>query len=152
MAWSNSKIFVAIINDALENTAAYDFNGDTFNVALYTTCTPDNTVSLANGTYGADQWVVGNEVSDAAEWAAGGQALDNTDMTVAAAVIKFDADDEISAGSSATLASVYGCHIYDATVANRGVCYNYFGGAQSVTNGTMTVVFNAAGIFTLTLT
>jgi hypothetical protein len=30
------------------------------------------------------------------------------------------------------------------------VCYNYFGGVNSVTDGTFTIVWNASGIFTIT--
>ena len=36
-------------------------------------------------------------------------------------------------------------------VADQGICYNYFGGANSVTLGTFTIVWNASGIFALTL-
>ncbi len=36
-------------------------------------------------------------------------------------------------------------------VGDQGVCYNYFGGAQSVTAGTFTIVWNANGIFRITL-
>jgi hypothetical protein len=69
-------------------------------------------------------------------------------------VYTFDAADEVSDGTSATLANVYGCLVYDNTiaapVANQGVCYLYFGGINSVTDGTLTVSFNASGIFTIT--
>jgi hypothetical protein len=156
MAWSASKIFATLIEDALENTAAYNLKtgGDSFKVSLWDNdITPDNTVSTANRAYAAGQWVsAGNEVYDAAEWPVTGQALGGVDLTVAAAVIKWDADDEVSTGTSATLANVYGCMVYDDTVGDSGVCYNYFGGVQSVTDGTFTVVWNSAGIFTLTLT
>lgn len=156
MAWSASKIFVQTINDCLENTTAIDFNSDTFKVALYNnSITPDQTVSAANSAYNAGQWATANEVYDGAEWAQTGQALDSADMTISSNVIKFDAADEVSAGTSATLANVYGCLIYDDTiaspVADQGACYLYFGGANSVTDGTFTVVFHANGIFTLTL-
>lgn len=157
MAWSASKIFVATIEDILENTTAIDLNSDTFKVALYDNdITPDQTVTSANTAYNAGQWTAaGNEVADGAEWAAGGQALDSVTFASASNVLTFDAADEVSAGTSATLANVYGCLIYDDTiaapVADQGVCYLYFGGVNSVTDGTFTVVFNASGIFTLTL-
>jgi hypothetical protein len=157
MAWSASKIFVSTIEDMLENTTAMDLNNDTFKVALYDNdITPDQTVASANTAYNAGVWVTtGNEVSDAAEWPVTGQALDSVTFAPTAAVLKFDAADEVSDGTSATLANVYGCLIYDDTittpVADQGVCYLYFGGVNSVTDGTFTVVFNASGIFTLTL-
>ena len=155
MAWSASKLFVSTVEDALENTTALDLNADTFKVSLYdNTITPDQTVASANTAYGAGVFATG-EVSDTTEWAAGGQALDSVTFAPTANVLKFDAADEVSAGTSATLANVYGCLIYDDTlttpVADQGLCFLYFGGANSVTDGTFTVVFNASGIFTLTL-
>jgi hypothetical protein len=154
MAWSASKIFVTFLEDALENTAAYDLNApDTFKVALYNnSITPDNTVSTANRAYNAGVWANTNEVSDGTEWDAAGEPLTTPTSTTAAAVYTFDADNTPSGGSSATLASVYGCLVYDDTVGDSGMCYNYFGGTNSVTDGTFTVVWNSSGIFTLTLT
>jgi hypothetical protein len=94
-------------------------------------------------------------VADGAEWPAGGQALDSVTFAPASNVLKFDAADEVSTGTSATLASVFGCLIYNTDintpVDSQGICYLYFGGTNSVTDGTFTVVFNTAGIFTLTL-
>ena len=155
MAWSASKIFVSTIEDMLENTTALDLNADTFNVALFNdTITPDQTVVSASTAYGAGVWATG-EVSDTTEWPAGGQALGSVTFAPTSNVLTFDAADEVSDGTSATLAAVFGCQIYDASVAtpvdDQGICYLYFGGTNSVTDGTFTVVFNASGIFTLTL-
>ena len=156
MAWSASKIFVSTIEDMLENTTALDLNSDTFNVALFdNTITPDQTVASASTAYGAGVWLSGPEVEDTTEWPAGGQALGSVTFAPAANVLTFDAADEVSDGTSATLADVFGCLIYDASVAtpvdDQGICYLYFGGTNSVTDGTFTVVFNASGVFTLTL-
>ena len=161
MAWSASKIFRPFLLDALENTAAFDLGGtpDTFKVALYDNdITPDNDVSSANSAYNVDQWVTtNNEVFEAGQWAQGGVALTSPDAsTPAADTVMFDASDTAS-GSAADLANVYGCLVYDDTlaspVADQGVCYNYFGGSNSVVNGTFTVVWAApnAGIFAFTL-
>lgn len=155
MAWSASKIFVSTIEDMLENTTAMDLNTDSFKVALFNnTITPDQTVVSASTAFGAGVWASG-QVFDAAEWPTGGQVLDSVTFAPTANVLKFDAADEVSTGTSATLANVYGCLIYDDSattpVADQGVCYLYFGGVNSVTDGTFTVVFNASGIFTLTL-
>jgi hypothetical protein len=155
MAWSASKIFVTFIEDVLENTAAYDLNApDTFKAALYDNdITPDNTVATADRAFNAGQWTsAGNEVFDAAEWATGGVALDTPTSTTAAAVYKFDAIDTVSTGTSATLAAVFGCLVYDDSVGDSGLCYNYFGGTNSVTDGTFTIVWAGTGIFTITLT
>ena len=156
MAWSNSKIFMALIEDALENTVALDLNSDSFKVALYDNdITPDQTVTSANTAYNAGQWTAsGNEVADGAEWPAAGEVLDNPTSTRSSNVYTFDADNTVSTGTSATLANVFGCLVYDDTMtspADQGVCYNYFGGTNSVTDGTFTVVWHTSGIFTLTL-
>lgn len=156
MAWSASKVFTAFIKDRLDATAAFDLDGDTFKVALYDNdITPDNTVSSANSAYNAGQWTAsGNEVADGAEWAAGGVALTSPDVTSATTTITWDAADTAS-GSSATLANVYGCLVYDDTlstpVADQGVCYNYFGGTNSVTDGLFTVVWSASGILSISV-
>jgi hypothetical protein len=155
MAWSDSKIFVSTIEDILENTTAIDLNSGTFNVALFdNTITPSQTVASASTAFGAGVWASG-QVFDGAEWPTGGQQLDSVTFAPTANVLKFDAADEVSTGTSATLASVFGCLIYNTDintpVDSQGICYLYFGGTNSVTDGTFTVVFNSAGIFTLTL-
>lgn len=156
MAWSNSKLFRQYLADVLCNTTAMDLNSDTFKVALYNnSITPDNDVSAANSAYNAGQWATTNEVSESGQWASGGVALSGVSVDVGTAdVMFFDATDTAS-GSAADLASVYGCLVYDDTiatpVADQGVCYNYFGGSNSVVNGTFTVVWHANGIFRITL-
>ena len=159
MAWSASAIFRPFLGDVLGNTAAFDLNtgGDTIKVALYDNdITPDNDVTAANSAYNAGQWTAsGNEVTESGQWAAGGVALTSQDINVGTAdVVFFDAADTAS-GSAADLANVYGCLVYDDTlaspVADQGICYNYFGGANSVVNGTFTVVWSANGIFRFTL-
>jgi hypothetical protein len=155
MAWSNSKIFVSTIEDMLENTTAIDLNTDTFNIALFNdTITPSQTVASASTAFGAGVWASG-EVFDGAEWPTGGQALDSVTFAPTSNVLAWDAANEVSTGTSATLASVFGCLIYNISVNtpvdSQGICYLYFGGTNSVTDGTFTVQFNASGIFTLTL-
>ena len=69
-------------------------------------------------------------------------------------VVFFDAANTAS-GASATLAAVFGCLVYDQSLAtpvdNQGICYNYFGGTQSVTDGTFTIVWHANGVMRFTL-
>lgn len=158
MAWSASGIFAAMIVDTFAGTQVQDLNApsDTIKSALYDNdITPDKTVASANTAYNAGQWTAsGNEVADGAEWAAGGVALASPTFTQASGVAKFDGTDTAS-GSSATLANVYGCLNYNDTdttpVADPGICYNYFGGTNSVTDGTLTVVWHSSGIFTITV-
>lgn len=158
MAWTNSKIFRQYIADIVENTTAMDFSGDaSVKVALYDNdITPDNDVTAANTAYNAGQWTSsGNEVSDGAEWATGGINIGGRTVDVSVAdFVKLDGND-VASGVSATLAAVFGCLVYDDTiatpVADQGFCYNYFGGTNSVTDGTFTVVWNANGIMRFAL-
>lgn len=157
MAWSNSKLFRPYLADMIGNTAALDFDADTILVALYDNdITPDNDVSAANSAYNAGQWVsTGNEVYEAGQWAQTGVALAGKTVDVSVAdVVKVDANDTAS-GSAADLANVYGCLVYDDTlaspVADQGMSYHYFGGSNSVVNGTFTVVWAANGLHYYTL-
>lgn len=157
MAWTNSKIFTAYIQNIVTNVTAMDLDTDALlKVALFdNTLTPSQTVAAASSAYGTGVWAAGG-VFDASGWPAVGRDL--ASVTVSAATVNpitFDAADTVSANSTTTLTNAYGCLVYDDTittpVADQGICYNYFGGANSVTSGTFTVVWNAAGIFTLTL-
>lgn len=154
MAWSASRMFVASIEAIMEGTAI-DTDSDTFKIALFDNdITPDATATctLANTAYAAGQWVsAGNEVYDATEWPVTGQALGSVTSGIATSVWTFDAADEVSDGTSATLANVYGCLVYDDTTSDYGLCFLYFGGINSVTDGSLTVAFNTSGICTITV-
>lgn len=156
MAWSNSKILRQYLADSLARTAALDLNSDSFKAALYNNAiTPDNDVTAANGAYNVGQWATANEVYEAGQWAQGGVALTSVVVDVATAdVVMFDAADTAS-GAAADLANVYGALVYDDTlttpVADQGVTYNYFGGANSVVNGLFTIVWSPNGIMRYTL-
>lgn len=159
MAWTNSKIFRAYVADIIGNTTAMDLNTDaSIKVALYNnTTTPDQNATSALSAYNAatSQWVTANEVVDATNWVAGGRALSGATIDSATSgVVFFDATD-LAGGGTVTISNAYGCLVYDDTittpVADQGICFNYFGGAQSVTAGTFTIVWHANGIFRFTL-
>lgn len=156
MAWADSRMFRSLVADVFDNTAALDFGTDSFKVALYNnTITPDNDVTSANSAYNVGQWATAQEQFQAGQWAQGGVALTGQTLNSGTAdVVFFDANDTAS-GSAATLANVYGCLVYDDTiaspVADQGATYNYFGGTNSVTNGTFTVVWHVNGIWRGTL-
>lgn len=156
MAWSASKIFMAFLEDVFENTTEIDLNSNTFKAALYDNdITPDQTVTSANTAYNAGQWTAaGNEVSDGTEWDAGGEPLTGVTSSFTSNVFTFDAANTPSGGTSATLANVYGCLVYSDTIASpvakQGICYNYFGGVNSVTDGTMTIIWHTSGILAIT--
>lgn len=157
MAWSNSKMFRAMLKDIADNTCAMDFGADTFKAALFDNdITPDQDATSANTAYNAGQWTSsGNEVSESGQWATGGVALTSQTLDAAtAATVFFDCAD-IASGSAADLANVYGMQIYDDTlttpVADQGACYNYFGGSNSVVNGTFTAIVHANGLWRISV-
>lgn len=155
MAWSNSKWFQAFVVSTFNKDAnALDLDADTLKVALFdNSITPDRTVSAANSAYGAGVWASGG-VSDASGWPAAGRSLASVTSSASAGTYTFDAADTASANSNTTLSSTYGCLVYDDTassVADQGICFNYFGGANAVTAGTFTIVWNSSGIGTVTV-
>lgn len=156
MAWSNSKIFRAYLADSLNRTAPLDLNADALKVPLFNnSVTPDQNAAAASTAYNTGTWLVANEVSQVGQWAVGGQTLASVVVDVGTAGVVFlDAADTAS-GSAATLTAFFGCLVYDDTVttpvADQGICYNYFGGTQSVTAGTATIQWNANGIKRWTL-
>lgn len=153
MAWTNSKVMACFIQGVMTRSTAYDVDTDTITCALYNnTTTPDNTVAVATGSYNTGVWATANEVYQAGQWAQAGVNLASVTATTSTTTFTFDAADTAS-GSAATLASVYGGLVYDNTIttptADSGMSFNYFGGSNSVTAGTLTVVWNASGIFTV---
>jgi hypothetical protein len=155
MSWSASKIFAGTIVDMLGNTVAYDLNSDAFKVALFdNSITPSQVVTSANACYAAGVWASGG-VQDASGWPYAGRSLASVTLTdYSAATVVFDAADTVSANDTTTLANVYGCLVYNDTIASpadQGLSYHYFGGVQSVTSGRMTVVWNASGIVSIAL-
>ncbi len=165
MAWSASNVFQEWVKNPLFNgsggTPPTGYSGYLTNVmklALYAAgITPDRNATLATTGYNsaASQWVVANEKTGSSEWVAGGRALASKTNVASAGTITLDAAD-LTGSASITMASVEGALIYDdditaGTIADQGMCFLWFGGSQSVTAGTFSVVFNAAGIVTATV-
>lgn len=153
MAFTTSGVFTALIRDALNSTTSHspDLDADSIKVALYgNSGTPDKTVAdtLTGYNQSTSQWVTANEVT-ATGWTAGGLALASITSTFSGSTYTFDAADK-AGGATDTVTNCYGVLIYDNTITTKdGLCFNYLGGANSVTSGTFTVVFNASGIFTI---
>ena len=162
MAWSGSAIFQqAMVNPiALGAGATTGFPttygstgllGDTVNCALYpATITPDKTAVVAQTGYNSasSQWLASNEITGTG-YTAGGSALASKTwaLDTGSSSICFHA-----ANVSWTTATITasGCLIYDATitagtVAKQGMCFNSFGGSQSVTGGTFTIQWATPG-------
>jgi hypothetical protein len=159
--WANSAIFqqamlnpiARAVNNAAANTGFVSLTGDAVKVAVYNnTTTPDKTVStvtLTSYNGAASQWVTANEVTGTG-WAAGGVSVGSTktwtvDSGSSSLCYQVTAP---TAGQTSTtgvtLAGFFGALVYDSTpsgTANPGICYNYFGGTQTITAGTFTILW-----------
>ena len=163
MAWSNSKIFqqallnpvTRAVNAGTAPTSFVSLTGDTINVALFNnTGTPDNTAAVASTGYNTGQWGTANEVTDATNWVAGGRAASSLSwaLDTGSSSVVFHAANT-AGGGNVTLTNAFGCLVYDntisgGTVAKQGICFNYFGGGQSVTGGTFTIIWATVGATT----
>lgn len=136
--------------------AANGLNADVINAALFNnTTTPDKDAAVGSTGYNTGVWVTGNEVTDSTNWVAGGRALGTKTFTAGTSVVAFDAADT-AGGGNVTIANAYGCLIYDnsitaGTVAKQAFCFNAFGSAQGVTGGSFTVVWDASGVWKITV-
>lgn len=160
---ASSAMFRAWPTMMLNNNATGygGLDGDTCKVALFNnTTTPDKDAAVASTGFNTGQWVTANEVTDSdgvSNWSSGGIALSGSsvDGSTNSGVVVFDASDTTHS-STVTIANAYGCLVYDdtisaGTVADQGVSYHSFGGAQAVTTGTFTIVWHANGIFRITV-
>lgn len=159
MAWSNSKIFQEWVNGPMFQASGTSYTGldsDTVKAALFNnSVTPDRNAAVGSTGFNTGTWVTANEVTDATNWVSGGRALASKTFTASAGTSTFDAAD-LAGGGTVTISGAFGCLVYDdtitgGTVADQGVCFNYFGGTQSVTAGTFTIVWNASGLAAFTV-
>jgi hypothetical protein len=159
MAWTDSRVFREWINGPMFQSTGTGYLGLATNavkVALFNnSVTPDRDAAVASTGFNTGTWVTANEVTDATNWVSGGRALaSKTFTTPSTGVSMFDAAD-LAGGGTVTLTNAFGCLVYDdaitaGTVADQGISFNYFGGAQSVTAGTFTIIWNANGIVRFT--
>lgn len=161
MAWTDSRIFQQAMFNPLTAAAwqiteptsygTTGLSGDTINVALFNnSVTPDRAAAVGSTGYNTGTWLTANEQTDP-NWAAGGRALASKAYAIDAgsSSICFTAAN-LSGAGNVTLSNVFGCLVYDntitgGTVAKQGLCYNYFGGSQSVVAGTFTIVWATPG-------
>lgn len=154
MAWTVSAIFQqAMLNPIAGRswttaapTTYSSLSADTVNVALFGTLTPDKTAAVASTGYNTGVWVTGSEITSA-NWPAGGIAATSKAFAIDAgsSSICFTAANTTGTGT-VTLTAFFGCLVYDSTitggtVAKQGLCFNYFGGSQTVTGGTFTILW-----------
>lgn len=168
MAWTDSRVFTQAVLNPLTasvwttteptNYSAAGLSADTVNAALFnTSTTPDRDAAVGSTGFNTGTWTTGaagNEVTDPTNWTSGGRTLGTKTYTQGTSVVAFDAADTTGAGN-VTIAAAFGCLVYDnsitaGTVAKQGLSFNYFGGTQSVTAGTFTIVWDSTGIFKFT--
>lgn len=159
MAWTNSKMFREWpkMTDQVSGTGFTGLDSDTVKAALFNnSVTPDKDAAVGSTGFNTGTWLTANQVTDATNWASGGRTITSpTFTTPSTGVYRFDAADT-AGGGTLTIANAYGAFVYDdsitaGTVADQGVCFNYFGGAQSVTGGTFTIVWSANGLYEVTV-
>lgn len=128
--------------------------GDTVKVAVYNnTTTPDRTAAVGLTGYAAatSQWVTANEVTGTG-WASGGVAVGTTKtwtLDSGSSSMCYQVTAPVAGQTSTTgvtLSAFFGCLVYDSTISggtvlNQGICYNYFGGSQTITAGTFTILW-----------
>jgi hypothetical protein len=153
VGWSTSNISGAMVSNLFAPAAAISWSADTIDCALYgTTPTPDKNDTFAHNAYNGSggQWVLANE-STGAGYTAAGATLGTKTNTFGTGTQQLGAANP--AWTGATLAAVFGCLVYDATLAAKNAfCWNYFGGTQGVSAGTFTVIWSGAGILQFTMT
>ncbi|MER7488718.1 hypothetical protein ABTY20_22995 [Streptomyces sp. NPDC126497] len=155
MAWTESRVFREWIRGPMMQASGTGYTGldsDVIRVALFNnTVSPDADAAVSATGYNTGTWTTAREASGGANWPAGGRPLASKTVTVpGAGTVMFDAADLAAAGT-VTLTDAYGCLVYDdtvtgGTVADQGVAFLYFGGAQSVVSGNFTVVWSDNGL------
>jgi hypothetical protein len=165
MAWSASAVFTEFILAPLvqgTTTSATGYTGigsgeDAVKVALFdSSITPNKNAVVGQTGFNSasSQWLTSDEVTDATNWVSGGRTLGTQAFSSGSGFVMYDAAD-LAGGGTLTLTDANGCLVYDdaitaGTVADQGICYNWFGGAQTVTSGTFTIVWHSNGIFRFT--
>jgi hypothetical protein len=146
MTFTASGFFYLTWRDILMNDTAVDQAADSIKVALFTNSitTPnyDTNTAYAAAPFNA------NEVGTPS----GGIALGSPAFSVTTGTLKYDATD--TAWGSQTITNARGCLIYDDTIATPvskpAILGVTFGADFSVTSGVLTIVWDAAGIYTAT--
>lgn len=145
ISWYGNALANAFGSTSAGNAPNIDWLSDSFKMMLTTSA---YTADLDAHDFKDD---ITNEISGTG-YTATGVALTTKTLTITGGTntIKFDADD--TSWTTASFTAAFGV-IYDATPgsdATRPLLWLVdFGGSQTVTAGTFSVVFNAAGIATI---
>lgn len=157
MAIADSYVNGQFLEDALNNSVAFDLaqtGASTFNVTLL----KENITGQdknASETLGSGAYATTYECATTGDYTQGtGSALTTPALTSSAGVLKWAEADATMAWTGCTWAdgsAPIGLAISDDANANRIICAIKFGSADiPVTSGTLTVTWDAAGIWTAT--
>jgi|TARA_R100000656_G_scaffold121378_2_gene96313 hypothetical protein len=111
----------------------HDLGSDTIKIALYTSSA---TLGATTTAYSAT-----NEISGTG-YSAGGVALTSQTVSTSGTVAYFDSADPSWSSASFT---ANGAVIYNSSASNKAIAVLAFGGDFTVSGGTFTIVFPAAG-------
>ena len=165
MSWSRSGVFQEWVKNPLINgpggTPPTSYTGyltDTIKAALFGGNTPSLTATVATTGYNsaASQWLTSSEKTSGTDWVAGGRTLASKTSTASGGAVILDAADLMSVAVS-TITGAEGFLVYDDTIAtggtiqDQGMCFTWFGGSQTVTAGTFSVVFAPTGVMAVAL-
>jgi hypothetical protein len=163
MAWSASAIFQqAMLNPIARGVAATSgfptaytgLTADSVFVALFNNTTaPDKTAAVGSTGYNTGTWTTGNEISSGGNWPAAGISVGTTktwtvDSGSSSLCYQVTAPiaGQTGPANAVTLTGFYGCMVYDntisgGTVSKQGMCFNYFGGTNTITLGNFTILW-----------
>jgi hypothetical protein len=140
MAITREGAFLDLGLDVWLNDGAVDLTADTFKAAIFDdSATPDFTA--AGVAYGAGQFISDNEAGPVA----GGDTLSTPTLTISGDYLIWDFADLVM--TQGDIVDGTGLFIYDTTVADRGICLLTFAEAVNLTNGILTVEFDAGGVW-----
>lgn len=167
MAFNTSAMFRAFVQYNLlrdNGVTLQNYEGleaDALKVALFNDdVVPDKDAAMTSTGFNTGTWVTADQVTDtdgSSDWPSGGVALAGGAYTTGTNFAGFDATDTTHS-NTVTISGAFGCLVYDddtttagSHIADQGVTYHAFGGSQSVTTGTFTVVWHANGLFRITV-
>lgn len=136
-----AQVFVYIFT-AIPQSGSSDLLSDSIKVALVNSSHTINRIGHA--TYSD----LTNEVSGTG-YTAGGAALGSKTYATASLVTTFDAADTVWTTSSIPAAA--SAHVYGDATFKPLICYQDFGGSQTTNAADLAIIWNASGIFTLTV-
>ncbi len=138
-----SHVFSYVLT-AIPQSASSDLLSDTIKVML---ATSSHTISRLTHTVYGD--VSANEASGTG-YTTGGATLGSKTYSTSSLTTTFDAADTV--WTTVSLTSAASAHVYDTITGVPLICYQDFGGAQTTNAADFAIIWNASGLFSLSVT